>query len=291
MSTEDSIRAILADWHEWQKAGLAIDAPPIFQKVFDDGVNHDVALISINHRRSEDQQVLKCFAAEHSNAISAQRWANQLGISPKVSYADSDFTYCLMDYIREKPISPDSISSADVSAIAKSLSITHNASIPEFAIPLGMFDLLGFYEKSLLVVDSQAKKLHKKMETPIREFISDTTPMCFCHNDLVAGNCFVIDGQAQFIDWEYSQLNNPWFDLAAIIYYQQLDNKDAAEFLDDYQAGWSVFVGTSIFYTSQLCLLWGDMLWHLAKFGPEFWPRLVVKLNDLERLLKISKSL
>lgn len=270
---------------------MYLDAKPEFQKVFEDGLNHDVALINGGFQGIKKQHVLKCFSAPHSSAINSQDWASKLGVAPDIHYADPDSTYCVMDYLKADSISPESLSSKDLSAIAQALNGVHSAPIPEFATTTGIFDLLKFCGAYLQTAGERAQTLHQQIITPLNSFVNDTTPMSFCHNDLVVGNCFVVNGQAQFIDWEYAQLHNPWFDLAAIIYYLQLDNKQAAAFLDNYEAGWSVFVGTSVFYTSQLSLLWADMLWHLAKFGPDFWPRLEVKLNDLEQLLTVSESL
>jgi len=291
MLTEQSIEAILSDWHDWQESGLCLDSQPSLRKMFSDGSNHDVALLSGSYRGKQSEHVLKCFSTAHPSAIEAQKWACKLGLAPAVEYADPDFTYCLMPYLNEDSISPESATTSDLRAIATALNVLHNASIPETATSVGMFDLPEFCNQHLKTCGTRARDIHQKMIAPINDFMSDTTPMSFCHNDLVPGNCFVIDEQVQFIDWEYAQLHNPWFDLAAIIYYLQLSDKQAATFLDDYEAGWSVFVGTSIFYTSQLCLLWGDMLWHLAKFGLEFWPKLEVKLNDLEQFLKIRQSI
>jgi thiamine kinase-like enzyme len=110
-------------------------------------------------------------------------------------------------------------------------------------------------------------------------FEHDNTAWCVCHNDLVAANCFVIEQQAQFIDWEYARRHNPWFDLAAIVVYLRLDDRQANWFLQHYRGDWSACKDEPIYHAAQCALLWGDILWHLARFGESFWPELRQKLQ------------
>ncbi len=51
-----------------------------------------------------------------------------------------------------------------------------------------------------------------------------------CHNDLVPENMLLQDDRLFFIDWEYSGLNDPLFDIATIIEEAHL-SKEAADFL------------------------------------------------------------
>ena len=117
-------------------------------------------------------------------------------------------------------------------------------------------------------------------------FLNDETQWCLCHNDLVQDNCFIVKQRSLFIDWEYSQRNNPWFDLAAIIYYFQLDIRQSMFFLNAYRPTWESKVTKSIYYTSQCALLWADILWHLARSNGEAWPHLENKMDDLKSLAK-----
>lgn len=47
---------------------------------------------------------------------------------------------------------------------------------------------------------------------------------CLCHNDLNPQNILVDDRRLVFIDWEYSAINSPWFDLASLAEFGQLSN-------------------------------------------------------------------
>ena len=39
---------------------------------------------------------------------------------------------------------------------------------------------------------------------------------CLCHNDLLRENRLQRDGRLMAIDWEYTAMGDPWFDLAVI---------------------------------------------------------------------------
>ncbi len=292
MPVELSLESALLEWKSWRIDQKPINSKPSVIKQFTDGLNHDVALI----RCDGEELVLKVFESPNPTAIKAQVWAAHLNCAPRMLFCADDFSYCVMAKASGESIMPDTIERSQLSSIAKSLFSIHNAPRPEFTQDDDVFNIIEFCDEYLLSAnnlssDNKATELHKQVKPFLQTFISDPTHQCFCHNDLVVANCFFDQGHATFIDWEYAQVHNPWFDLAAIIYYNQLDQKQAMFFLDQYQTNWSDKVGTLIFYTSQLALLWGDMLWHLAKFGEDYWQNLEQKHADLNRLISIIVSL
>ena len=57
-----------------------------------------------------------------------------------------------------------------------------------------------------------------------------------CHNDIVADN--IISSQPlKLIDWEYASDNEPFFDLASIICFHNLDESKSHVLLDAYSGG------------------------------------------------------
>jgi thiamine kinase-like enzyme len=100
----------------------------------------------------------------------------------------------------------------------------------------------------------------------------------------VKANCFINGETAQFIDWEYADLHNPWFDLAAIIYYFALNDDQSRTLIAAYNNDWEIKVSEPIFYAAQIALLWCDMLWHLDKFGRDYWSKLGKKRSRIYRL-------
>lgn len=265
--------SILDDWHDWPVASR-----PVLVKRFVEGLNHDTALLAAG----PDQFVLKRFLSAPSMQIESQLWAASLGISPSVVFAPPDHEYMLMQALAGGHIEAERIEDLNLQAIAKGLATMHNAK-PGPPSQQG-FDIRQFCLRYLNESDDKSMRLHKTLSPILDYFYNDPTPWVFCHNDLVKANCFMRGDSVQFIDWEYSDLHNPWFDIAAIVYYFGLDRGQSLTFLAAYHNGWHVKVKEPIFLAAQIALLWADMLWHLDKFGCDYWPELAQKDEDLQQL-------
>ena len=57
--------------------------------------------------------------------------------------------------------------------------------------------------------------------------------MCFCHNDLNQGN-ILFNKEVKLIDWEYSCVNDKYFDLANVIIEYDFNKKEEESFLKQY---------------------------------------------------------
>ncbi|WP_446470089.1 phosphotransferase [Xenorhabdus stockiae] len=57
---------------------------------------------------------------------------------------------------------------------------------------------------------------------------------CPCHNDLVAENILKCNNEIYFIDWEYSGMNDPMFDVAALFLECNYSSKEKELFLYNY---------------------------------------------------------
>lgn len=257
----------LSQWRDW---GLTEE--PQLLKVFTSGQNHHTGLIEVG----EQQYVLKVFTHSFERAMAAERLANQQGVSPNIVYAANNIA--VFEFIPSPP-KPE----LTLGELAKTLSTVHDAK----ADSLGKFDLNGFYTVYLCTADTLTRAWHQALLPALNEFINDPTPRCFCHNDLVQENCLVSD-RLYLIDWEFAQQHNPWFDLAAIVVYFKLNLEDATEFLGRYKSGWQEQVSERIFYTSQIALLWADLLWNMNKFGNDYRSK---NPRRFERLQVIASKL
>ncbi len=257
---------------EWRLWGLTEE--PRLVKTFTAGKNHHTALI----RSKQKHYVLKVFEHSFEQAINAQRWAAKHRLAPDVIYAEGSLA--LMDYIESND------NTNDFDSLAAALGTLHTASPPE----LEPFNLMEFCEGYLKSAPQQYHADHITLQPALDVFLNDSTPWVACHNDLVRENCLFGSQRAWFIDWEYAMLHNPWFDLAAIILYFDLTNTQAKSFLEHYQEGWGEYVGQPIFFASQLALLWGDLLWHIDKFGPHYRHQHEHRFDKLQALAAVLTS-
>jgi len=251
----------LSKWSDW---GLA-EKPKVI-KVFNDGLNHHTGLI----KSGDKQFVLKVFEHSFERTMRAERWAAELDLSPRL-HMEAD-NVALYEFIEDQGYTPKKLSS-----IAVALKHVHQSE----AVQLGDFDLLRFCDVYLANAGSEIQKWHSVLMPVLIEFIEDPTPWTFCHNDLVTQNCLFKRDGLVFIDWEFAQRNNPWFDLASIVLYFELDQKEAECFLASYRSRWQQPTRHPIFISSQIAVLWCDLLWHTYKFGTAY------RANNIQRFEKL----
>ena len=58
--------------------------------------------------------------------------------------------------------------------------------------------------------------------------LANTTGRVFCHNDLLRANRIATRGSLRAIDWEYSAMAEPWYDLAVVICGDDLPDREQA---------------------------------------------------------------
>ena len=276
MQVEDAI----AEWRRWE-----VGVEPSIVRVFSEGLNHITAKLQTDN----EYLVLKIFQGSGQNEVAAQSWANALGLAPKFRFIDSELRYAVMDCVVDINLSQRAVSVTDLRAIGQTLRSLHTAT--GWPVVSTVFDPLGVCDTYLSQAGERANALHQQIKPFIEEFANDQTPWCYCHNDLVPENILVGDGRAIFIDWEYSNYHNPWFDIAGIIYYFGLSRRQIDALFEAYALVSAPQKQRRVFYSSQITLLWIDILWHLMRSGENAWPQLRTKEQDLHRLVKKIEGL
>lgn len=254
---------------QWQ--ALGIESEPILIKQFSEGENHHTCLI----KSGADTWVIKKFEHSFDQAVEGQKHAAALGIAPAIKRAESPLL--LMGYIDAQPLANPH--NQDLDRLAACLAKLHAAPYSGSRV----FDLVGFSEHYANQVGSWEQNKHRELSGALDWFCQDQTPTTFCHNDLVLQNIIIKNEQTFFIDWEFAAINNPWFDLAAVIVYASLDKDQAKRFLTAYQPTWGELVNKPIFLSAQITLLWLDLLWHCAR-EPNYRSLHQPRFDHLEKL-------
>jgi thiamine kinase-like enzyme len=260
----------LSKWSDW---GLA-EKPSLVQ-IFEDGQNHHTGLIQAGDKKF----VLKIFKHSFNRTIEAEYWASERLISPRLYMAANNTA--LYEFIEDQGYNPKRLKD-----LARTLSHTHTNRDDKKRV--SEFDLIGFCDNYLVTAEAEIHQWHAALMPALLEFTQDQTPRTFCHNDLVVENCLFTTNSALIIDWEFAQSNNPWFDLGAIIYYFGLTKSQTEEFLACYLPGWENKVKQRILYTSQIAVLWCDLLWSMHVMGNEYQKR---HADRFEQLRKLALSL
>ena len=266
---------VLRNWQQY-----SFEHQPTLLKTFTAGLNHSVYLLKSGSQRV----VLKVFAEPLPNAISAQQWAARFGLAPKIKFLSKERDLMIMEYVDSSTLELEKLGHEQLLDLGIALKLLHNSPSKPLQATLGQFELLKFCAGYLPNLSDEIHAMHKRLRPVLSEFINDSTPWTLCHNDLVRENCFSNQDQFMFIDWEYAQSHNPWFDLGAVVLYSDLSKEQAETFLDAYAKGFSEKVASPIYYSSQCAVLWVDILWYLAKFGMQSSKSMEKKWQKLEDL-------
>ena len=246
----ENVHTLLDEWQAW---GIT-QAPKLIRRL-SGGFNNHAYLI----RNVQSNYVLKVFSAPSPANGHAQTLAAAQGLAPALLYCSPLGDYCVMPYLAT-PL--HNRASPDVpKLLAASLAKLHSLDTVDRA----RLDYFAFCEAYLSKLDSFYANFHTQLLPALNYFIGDTNIDCLSHNDLVKENCFVENKRALFIDWDYAAPNNPWFDLAAVIYYFDMTPSQSLELSNSY---WALRGnGSSSNHIAQirnaaLCaVIWLDILW------------------------------
>ena len=158
----------------------------------------------------------------------------RLGLNPSIRYFDKNTGIKLADFIHNaEPLNVGTVQRmSNMKQIAAIFRTLHSSKV-RFNNEFNIFHEIVKYEKLLTKARG---KMYEGFEK-VREQVMALEDYLFelgvevkpCHNDLVAEN-FIIDenGKIFLIDWEYSGMNDPMADFAALF----LENKFTAENVD-----------------------------------------------------------
>lgn len=254
---------------DWKSLGFEVE--PRLIKVFDAGLSHYCGLLE----SAGQNFVIKAFTHSFERTISLEHLANNAGISPAILSTSNNIAVYQFIPNREFQIS-------DLPHLCTSLKLTHGIKHTNTKA----INLLEVCQSYLEYTPNELRQVHLQLRPLINEFSNDPAPLVFCHNDLVKENCLFDQQQAWLIDWEFAQLNNPWFDLASVILYFELDKHQANSFLSDYFSNQEFNVESRICLIAMLCVLWCDLLWQVKNSGLDYINNNKERFETLKNLSK-----
>lgn len=291
---------------EWQLWGL-VNAPQVTE-AFVTGMNHQCYKLTTG----DQQLVLKLFdptqnITRRQIAIETQQLASENNLSAQVVYVSEDTSYLLMEYI-EQSSTENSMSTRNMALLVKNLRSLHALQPLSSHTPFNATDYINNYwevRTKDLPYEAVLKSLYQEMQ-PLLSAFDALGKTSLCHNDLVVENiCFSHDN-VLFLDWEYAQMNTPWFDLASLVIYLKLNEHQTIELLKHYLN--NIYLEAkkikteplrnnevmASLHTCKAVVLWLDILWHLShahslinqtKTEQAVSPQIEVKLDQLCQLL------
>lgn len=170
---------------------------------------------------------------DREREIGAMRNAAQLGLAPKLYYADADQGVVMMEYLpKQDPPAWQQMTDAYMRKLAMRMRLLHEG--PALKPYVSIFDdvravgnsikgdRLNFVQASLLLND--------KLQTELAPLWQNKP----CHNDLHPDNTIEHDGQIYFIDWEEAGPSDPFRDLVTYGIFSGMRPDKERKFLSYY---------------------------------------------------------
>jgi len=206
-----------------------------------------------------DKPLAKLLGLDRCAELEVLHTVSAAGIGPQIIWADPDKGVLVTSYISGNAWSPEDVHDpVRLGKLAATLGQLHSLPPrgPVFApgkMALAYATEAGTHSASRIA--EQATKLAESLWSEIRR-------PALCHNDLVHSN--IIDGEpVRLIDWEYSAVGDPYFDLAIVVRHHQLKADRVEIFLGAYFG----ILGTEHFSRLELfCRLYDQLaaLWYLS---------------------------
>jgi thiamine kinase len=158
-------------------------------------------------------------APVRSCEVEIMQVAAAAGIAPPVIYADSARGILVTEYLDGAVWQTADLENArNIERLAQLLRRVH--ALPLCGTRLNLPVMAGRYARFLQAAEHATQFAEHCVQ--IVRALATVDQLACCHNDVVASN--VIDANGlKLIDWEYAGDNDPYFDLASVIAYHDLD--------------------------------------------------------------------
>lgn len=167
---------------------------------------------------------------KHENIV--YKTIEPLKISEKVVYFDENTGIKISKFVHNARQYKTTPTNEQITYLAKTLKKLHSSNLK---VPFGyqMFYRLSIYKKSLFEDEYIDTKIEKQIIKDVQKIFAKDE-MVLCHNDLVQNNLLFKFNGLTLIDWEYSGMNNFYFDLASFISENNLNDEQKEFFLSKY---------------------------------------------------------
>lgn len=196
-----------------------------------------------------------------------QRRANELGIAPLYLWRDSDGLTITPTLAASREVTPtDFDDEAVILKIVKTLQTLHGSSQP-FHGTQDLGKLITRYFSMLPPArQAQFEQRFKRAGQILDSFKGQERKVVPSHNDLVLENLLLDETRLWLIDWEYSAMASPYWDLATICNSARLSESQSLRLLETYCEAFDPMEESTLFQYRQLLQLLSDC-WMAAFVG------------------------
>jgi len=183
-----------------------------------------------------DEEQTSAFGLDRHTELQILRNAAEASLAPQVRYAEPEAGILLYEYLPGRVWTRASLDDDDnLDRAANLLRNVH--ALPASGVVL---DPRAAASRYAAVASRNAElRADTALWVDIVRAAPEPAAGCCCHNDVIASNIIGDTGDARLklLDWEYACDNDPWFDVASLIAYHDLDCRQSARLVQAYTAG------------------------------------------------------
>ena len=191
--------------------------------------------------------------------------AHNAGLAPRPCYFNPELGSLVCDYL-----TPDGQQPVDVKDIAKLLHDIHQ--LPARHHRLDLAERILSYEKRLAHRHpSRTAKLvdySREVAEILGAISTDQQPLVLCHNDLLRANRLYSGGNLFALDWEYSAMASPWYDLAIVAAGDNLGAAATSKLLEAYSGRPPTAAEVQLVTKYGCVYRYLEVLWYLTQDSP-----------------------
>tara|TARA_B110000444_G_scaffold257224_1_gene295218 strand:- start:130 stop:951 length:822 start_codon:yes stop_codon:yes gene_type:complete len=254
----------LDQWANWT-TDTSLSSRPEFIEILSNGISNHSFLV-----QSAKQQFVVRLERENISALNLNRkreWqahsiAWQHKLAPLPVYQNINHGVFVSEYIPQTSygVAPN---------IAKTAELLINIhKLPTLCSELDIIKQAKYY-RELALFHQPGKKIYIEkiwnlFLAPAENAIVLCTEKVFCHNDLLRANRLLKEDKLIAIDWEYANMSDPFFDMAAIIEGDHLNQEETQNLFDIYTAENHIEKAEKRLILNVELYRYIDLLWHLA---------------------------
>lgn len=194
--------------------------------------------------------------------------AGAAGLAPHVLACDPASGVLITRWIDEPVWTPERARSPEnIELIGALLRRLHRVPAPPKVRVLDLVTLINGYWETILARGIPVARQFQDQHEVIRKLLQErgNGRQCLCHNDLHAGNIIGSGNSVRLLDWEYSGLGEPLFDLASYSQSNNLTDEQCETLLSAYGA---TNEARQRFAVERQLFDWVSVLWLAASEAP-----------------------
>lgn len=232
-----------------------------------------------------------------SNEEQNSMQACKMGINPPIRYFNAKTGIKLADFVKNaETLNGATIQRpSSMKKIVKIFQTLHHSHV-RFGNEFNVFNEIRNYERLLEECNGtmyEGYEDHREKVLRLEDYLNKLgVSIKPCHNDLVAENFLKAeDGTIYLIDWEYSGMNDPMWDIAALFLENNFSEENQDYFLSHYFEGKEPDNARKKIFVYQILMDWLWSLWTVIKeaqgddfgtYGVDRYTRAIENLKKIE---------